>query len=81
MKREQGISSQPSDPMGEGDQWIGSIVKNRVAWEIISQGGTTIQTTVSPRGYVSASRDLWGEKRVTPNCRYMPRQIERHEVM
>jgi hypothetical protein len=56
-------------------------VGNQVAWEIISQGGPAIQTTVSPRGYVSASGELWGEKRVTPHHQCVPLQIERHAVM
>jgi hypothetical protein len=32
-----------------------------------SQGGPTIQTTVSLRGYVSVAGELRGEKRVTQN--------------
>jgi hypothetical protein len=81
MKRKQGLRSQPSDPIGERDQWTTGIVGNQVAWEIIPQGGPAIQTMVSPRGYVSASGELWGEKWVTPNRRCVPPQIERHAVM
>jgi hypothetical protein len=44
-----------SDPMGERDQQIEGIAGNQVARDIISQGGPTIQTIVSPRGYVSTS--------------------------
>jgi hypothetical protein len=36
MKRKKGFRSQPSDPMGEGDQRVEGIVGNQVAWEIIS---------------------------------------------
>jgi hypothetical protein len=43
-----------------------------------SPRGLAIQTTVSPRGYVSASEELRGERRVTPNCRCMAPQIESH---
>jgi hypothetical protein len=56
-------------------------VGNQVAREIISQGGPAIQTTVSPRGYVSTSGELRGEKWVTPNRRCVPPQFERHAVM
>jgi hypothetical protein len=62
----------------ERDRRPGGIAGNQVAWELIPQGGPTIQTTVSPRGYMSASEELWGERRVTPNRRCMPPQIERH---
>jgi hypothetical protein len=75
MKINQGIRSRPSDPIGERDQWPTGIVGNRVAREIISQGNPAIQTTVSPRDYVSASGELQGEKKVTPNLRCMPPQI------
>jgi hypothetical protein len=64
-----------SNPIGERDQRPTGIAGNRVAWEIISQGGPAIQTTFLPRDYVSASGELWGKKRVTPNCRCMPPQI------
>jgi hypothetical protein len=81
MKRKQCLRSQLSDPMGEGDQQTGGIVGNQVAQEIISQGGPAIQNTISPRGYVSASGELWGENWVTSNHRYMPPQIERHALI
>jgi hypothetical protein len=51
----------------ERDQFPAGIVENQVAWELISQGIPTIQTTISLRGYVSSSRELWGEKQVTRN--------------
>jgi hypothetical protein len=72
MKSKQALRSQPSDPMGEGDQWTRGIVGNQVAWKIISQGSPTIQTMVSPRGYMLASGELRGEKRVNPNNRCVP---------
>jgi hypothetical protein len=81
MKRKQGLRSQPSDPIGERDQWTRGITGNQVAREIISQGGPSIQTMVSPRGYMSTSGELRSEKRVTPNRRCVPPQIERHVVM
>jgi hypothetical protein len=52
MKIKQGLRSRSLDPIGERDQWPIGIAGNRVAREIISQGGTAIQTTGSPRGYV-----------------------------
>jgi hypothetical protein len=75
---EEKVKSTPSDPIGERDQRPGGIVGNQVARDLISQGGPAIQTTVSPRGYMSASEELWGERRVTPNHRCAPPQIERH---
>jgi hypothetical protein len=81
MKIKQGLRSQPSDPIGKRYQWTIGIAGNQVAREIISQDGPAIQTTVSPRGYMSSSRELRGEKRATPNHRCMPLQIERHAVM
>jgi hypothetical protein len=77
MKRKQGLRSPPSDPIGERDQGTTNIAGNQVAWEIIPQGGPAIQTSVSPRGYVSTSGGLRGEKRVTPNHQCVPPQIER----
>jgi hypothetical protein len=78
MKRNKGIRSQPdhieSEINGQEALWG---TKSR---EIISQG-PAIQTMVSPRGYVSSSRELQGEKRVTPNHRCVPSQIERHAMM
>jgi hypothetical protein len=71
------VKSQPSDCL-ERDRWPGGIAGNQVTWELIPQGGPAIQTMVSLRGYVSASEELWGERRVTPNRRCMPPQIERH---
>jgi hypothetical protein len=67
MKRKQGLRSPPSDPIRERDQRTIDIAGNQVTREIIPQGGPTIQTTVSPSGYVSVSRELRGKKRVTPN--------------
>jgi hypothetical protein len=58
MKRKQGLRSQSLDPIGERDQRTRGIARNQVAQEIISKGGPAIQTTVSPRGYVSTSREL-----------------------
>jgi hypothetical protein len=52
-------------------------VGTQVARELIPQGGPAIQTMVLPGGYVSASEELWDERRVTPNCRCMPPQFER----
>jgi hypothetical protein len=57
------------------DQWPGDIAGTQVAWKIIIQGGPTIQTAVSPRGYVSTSDELRDERRVTPNHRCMPLQF------
>jgi hypothetical protein len=48
------------------DQRPGDIVGTQVARKIIIQGGPTIQTMVSMRGYVSASGELWNEEWVTP---------------
>jgi hypothetical protein len=42
-------------------------VGNRVTRELIPQDGPAIQTTVSLRGYVSASEELRGERWVNPN--------------
>jgi hypothetical protein len=81
MKRNQGLRSQPSDPIGEIDQRTEGIAGKQVAWEIIPQGGPAIQTMVSPRGYVSTSRELWGKKWVNPNRPCVALQIERHVVM
>jgi hypothetical protein len=67
IKRKQGLRSPPSHPIGERDQWKTDIVGNQVPQEIIPQDSPTIQTTVSPRGYVSALGELQGEKCVTPN--------------
>jgi hypothetical protein len=75
MKSKKGLRSPPSDPIGDIDQWKTGIAGNQVAREIIPQGDPTIQTTVSPRGYMSSLGELWGEKRVTPNHRCMPPQI------
>jgi hypothetical protein len=58
------------------DQWPGGIAGIQVAWELILQGGPAIQTQVSPRGYMSASEELWDERRVTPNLYRMPPQLE-----
>jgi hypothetical protein len=58
------------------DQWPEGIAGTQVAWKLIIQGGPTIQTVVSPRGYVSASEELWDERRVTPNHHCMPPQLE-----
>jgi hypothetical protein len=71
------VKSQPSDCL-ERDQRPGGIAGNQVTWELIPQGGPTIQTIVSLRGYVSASEELRGERWVTPNRRCVPPQIERH---
>jgi hypothetical protein len=48
----------------------------QVAWELILQGGPTIQTTVSMRGYMSMSEDLRDEMRVTPYHHCIPLQME-----
>ena len=81
IKRKQGIRSQPSDPIGKWYQQTKGIAGNQFSCETISQGRPTIQTMVSPRGYISTSGELWGEKRVTPNHLCVPPQIERHTVM
>ena len=81
MKKKQGLRLPPSNPIGVWDQWTKGIAGNQVAREIISQGGLAIQTMVSPRGYMSASGELRGEKQVTPNHWCMPPQFERHAVM
>jgi hypothetical protein len=51
-------------------------VGTQVARELILQGDLAIQTAVSPRGYVSASEELWDGRRVTPNHHCMPLQLE-----
>jgi hypothetical protein len=48
------------------DQWPGDIARTQVARNLIIQGGPAIQTVVSLRGYMSSSRELWNEGRVTP---------------
>jgi hypothetical protein len=75
------LRSAPLDPMGERDQHTGGIAGNQVAWELIPQGSPAIQTTFSPRSYMSALGELRGEKWVTPNNRFVPPQFERHAVM
>jgi hypothetical protein len=80
-EKESRLRSQPSDPIRERDQRSESIAGNRVAWELISQGIPTIQTTVSLKGQVLASGELRGEKRVIPNHRCVPPQFENHAVM
>jgi hypothetical protein len=57
------------------DRRPGGIAETQVAREIILQGGPTIQTMVSWRGYVSASGELRDERRVTPNHHCMPPQL------
>jgi hypothetical protein len=57
------------------DQRPGDIMGTQVARKIILQGGPAIQTVVSLRGYVSASGELWDERRVTPNHHCMPPQL------
>jgi hypothetical protein len=58
------------------DQRPEGIAGTQVARKLIIQGGPAIQTTVSPRGYVSASEELRDERRVTPNHHCMPPQLE-----
>ena len=58
------------------DQRPGDIAGTQVAWEIILQGGPAIQTMVSLRGYVSALEELRDERKVAPNHRCMPPQLE-----
>jgi hypothetical protein len=48
------------------------ITGTQVARKLIIQGGPAIQTTVSLWGYMSASEELWDERRVTPNHHCMP---------
>jgi hypothetical protein len=52
-------------------------VGTQVEWELIFQGGPTIQTMVLPGGYVSVSEELRDERWVTPNCGSMSPQFER----
>jgi hypothetical protein len=59
------------------DQWPEGIAGTQVAQKLIIQGGPAIQTMVSPRGYVSASEELWDERWVTPNHHCMPLQLEK----
>ena len=58
------------------DQRPGGIAGTQVARELILQGGPAIQTTVSPRGYVSTSEELLDERQVTPNHHCMSPQLE-----
>jgi hypothetical protein len=58
------------------DQRPGDIAGTQVARKLILQGGPTIQTMVSLRGYVSALEELRDERRVAPNHRCMPPQLE-----
>jgi hypothetical protein len=58
------------------DRRPGGIAGIQVAQELILQGGPTIQTPVSPRGYVSASEELRDERWVAPNHHCMPPQLE-----
>ena len=58
------------------DQRLGDIVGTQVARKIILQGGPSIQTVVSLRGYVSALEELWDERRVSLNHRCMPTQLD-----
>jgi hypothetical protein len=57
------------------DQRPEGIAGTQVEWKLILQGGLAIQTMVSLRGYVSASGELWAERRATPNHRCMPPQL------
>jgi len=50
------------DPIVERDQWLEGIEENLVAREIISQGGPTIQTTVSLGGLHVSIRRIEGQK-------------------
>jgi hypothetical protein len=58
------------------DQRPEGIVGTQVARKLILQGSPTIQTMVSPRGYVSTSRELRDERWVTLNHHCMPLQLE-----
>jgi hypothetical protein len=54
------------------------IAGTQVARKLILQGGPTIQTVVSLKGYVSVLGELRDERRVTPNHRCMPLQLGKH---
>jgi hypothetical protein len=60
MKRKKGLRSQPLDPIREGYQQPSYIVGNQVAWELIPQGGSTIQTAVSSSGLHVSVRTITG---------------------
>jgi hypothetical protein len=58
------------------DQQPKGIAGTQVARKLIIQGGLAIETAVSLRGYMSASKELWDERQVTPNHHSMPPQME-----